>query len=92
LSRLPIDTLKIDRSFVAGLGHEPESDALVQTIVALAHALRLSVTAEGIEHAHQAHQLQALGCTRGQGYLFARPMPASDLAFFEVLTALPRAA
>jgi EAL domain-containing protein (putative c-di-GMP-specific phosphodiesterase class I) len=60
LSRLPIDTLKIDRSFVARLGQEPESTALVQTIIALAQALGLSVTAEGIEHAGQAAHLQAL--------------------------------
>jgi EAL domain-containing protein (putative c-di-GMP-specific phosphodiesterase class I) len=91
LSRLPINTLKIDRSFVAGLGHEAESDALVQTIIALAHALRLSVTAEGIEQLEQAGQLQALGCTRGQGFLFARPVPAADLDF-GVPEALPRAA
>jgi diguanylate cyclase (GGDEF)-like protein len=91
LSRLPINTLKIDRSFVAGLGLEPESDALVQTIIALAHALRLGVTAEGIEQPDQADQLQALGCTRGQGFLYARPVPAAELDF-TVSNALPRAA
>jgi EAL domain-containing protein (putative c-di-GMP-specific phosphodiesterase class I) len=80
LSRLPIDTLKIDRSFVARLGQEPESTAVVQTIIALAHALGLSVTAEGIETSAQAAHLQTLGCTRGQGFLYARPVPAADLA------------
>jgi hypothetical protein len=70
-----------DRGFVAGLGRESESDVLVQTIITLAHALRLGVTAEGIESAEQANQLQALGCTRGQGYFFARPVPAEELDF-----------
>jgi diguanylate cyclase (GGDEF)-like protein len=79
LSRLPIDTLKIDRSFVSRLGHEPESDAVVRTIVALAHTLNLSVTAEGIEEPEQAARLRRLGCHRGQGFLFARPAPPTDL-------------
>jgi predicted signal transduction protein with EAL and GGDEF domain len=81
LSRLPIDTLKIDRSFVSRLGEEPESTAVVQTIIALAHALGLSVTAEGIEHFGQAAHLQALGCTRGQGFLYARPAAAGEVDF-----------
>ncbi|HEY3059048.1 MAG TPA: EAL domain-containing protein [Chloroflexota bacterium] len=79
LSRLPIDTLKIDRSFVSRLGHEPESDAVVRTIVALAHTLNLSVTAEGIEQPEQAARLRALGCHRGQGYFFARPAAPSNI-------------
>src|SRR2546430_13551113 len=62
-SRLPINTLKIDRSFVAGLGHEPESEALVQTIIALAHALRLSVTAErSEEHTSELQSQSNLVC------------------------------
>ena len=77
LSRLPIDTLKIDRSFVSRLGHEPESDAVVRTIVALAHSLNMRVTAEGIEQLEQAAHLRALGCQLGQGFLFARPAPAN---------------
>jgi len=81
LSRLPIDTLKIDRSFVARLGQEPESTAVVQTIIALAHALGLTVTAEGIETSAQAAHLQALGCTRGQGFLYAHPAPGAELDF-----------
>jgi diguanylate cyclase (GGDEF)-like protein len=91
LSRLPIDTLKIDRSFVARLGQEPESTAVVQTIIALAHALGLSVTAEGIETSAQAAHLQTLGCTRGQGFLYARPAPAADLALSSA-PSMPRAA
>jgi diguanylate cyclase (GGDEF)-like protein len=92
LSRLPIDTLKIDRSFVARLGQETESVAVVQTIIALAHALRLSVTAEGIEHAEQASQLRALGCTRAQGYYFAQPQPAAQVDFGVARLAERRAA
>ena len=53
----------------------------MQTIVALAHALRLSVTAEGIERPEQAVQLVALGCRRGQGFFYARPVPAEDVDF-----------
>jgi EAL domain-containing protein (putative c-di-GMP-specific phosphodiesterase class I) len=79
LSRLPIDTLKIDRSFVSRLGLEPESDAVVRTIVALAHTLNLSVTAEGIERPEQAARLRSLGCQYGQGFLFARPAPADKV-------------
>ena len=75
LSQLPIDTLKIDRSFVGRLGQGPENDAVVRTIVALAQTLNLSVTAEGIERPEQAARLRALGCPRGQGFLFAYPTP-----------------
>ena len=81
LSLLPINTLKIDRSFVARLGRAPDGDAVVETIIALAHALRLSVTAEGIETPDQALHLQALGCQRGQGFYFARPVPANEVDF-----------
>ena len=79
LSRLPINTLKIDRSFVARLGQEPESTAVVETIIAMSNALRLSVTAEGIENAQQAAHLQALGCRRGQGFFYARAAPIEEL-------------
>jgi diguanylate cyclase (GGDEF)-like protein len=81
LSALPISTLKIDRGFVADLGREPRADAVVETIITLAHALHLTVTAEGIEEAAQAAHLTALGCSHGQGYLFGRPQPASALRF-----------
>jgi EAL domain-containing protein (putative c-di-GMP-specific phosphodiesterase class I) len=80
LKRFPVDTLKIDRSFVDGVGHDMQDTAIVQCVVALAKSLQLSVTGEGIESRDQAHHLGALGCDRGQGYLFARPMPAHALA------------
>jgi diguanylate cyclase (GGDEF)-like protein len=76
LKRFPVDTLKIDRSFVDGLGEDAQDTAIVRSIVALAKALGLSVTGEGIETAIQSDQLRELNCDRGQGYLFARPQPA----------------
>jgi diguanylate cyclase (GGDEF)-like protein len=76
LKRFPVDTLKIDRSFVDGLGEDSQDTAIVRSIVALAKALGLSVTGEGIETAVQREQLRDLDCDRGQGYLFARPQPA----------------
>jgi EAL domain-containing protein (putative c-di-GMP-specific phosphodiesterase class I) len=79
LKRFPVDTLKIDRSFVEGLGADSQAPAIVQGIVALAKALNLSVTGEGVETPAQHAQLRELGCDRGQGYLFARPLAAADL-------------
>ncbi len=76
LKRFPIDQLKIDRSFVAGLGRDPEDTAIVHAVVRLAHTLGLEVTAEGIETAAQLEALRATGCEHGQGYYFARPLPA----------------
>ena len=74
LQRFPVDTLKIDRSFVDNMVETPEGAELVKTIVAMAQALKLSVVAEGIETEAQLAQLNALGCLYGQGYLFARPL------------------
>jgi diguanylate cyclase (GGDEF)-like protein/PAS domain S-box-containing protein len=79
LRRLSADTLKIDRTFVAGLASSREDMAIVTATIALAHALDLSVTAEGIETADQAAVLRGLGCDRGQGFLFSRPVPAEGL-------------
>ncbi|MCL1892794.1 MAG: EAL domain-containing protein [Holophagaceae bacterium] len=78
LKRLPVDTLKIDKSFVDGLGLDHESTAIVEAITSLAKALNMKVTAEGIENADQLVHLRKLGCDIGQGYLFSRPMPAED--------------
>ena len=81
--RFPLDTLKIDRSFVSGLGRDVRSDAIVRATIAFAEALGLTVTAEGIETEAQFDLLRALGADRGQGYLFARPLDAADaLSFF----------
>lgn len=75
LKTLPVHTLKIDRSFIDGLGTEPEDSAIVAAVVDLGHALGLTVTAEGIETPVQLSELQALGCDLGQGFYFARPQP-----------------
>lgn len=79
LKRLPIDKLKIDKSFVAHLSDDHDSRAIALAIVSMAHSLRLTVTAEGIEHPAQAQILAEMHCNDGQGYLYARPMPASRI-------------
>ena len=80
LKDFPVDTLKIDRSFIRELGGEGGDPAIVRSVIALGHALHLEVTAEGIETAVQFAHLRTLRCDRGQGYLFARPVPADELA------------
>jgi EAL domain-containing protein (putative c-di-GMP-specific phosphodiesterase class I) len=75
LSVLPVDTLKIDRSLIAGLGRQHRDLAIVSAIVGLGHALDLTVTAEGVEDELQLHTLRTLGCDLGQGFYFARPQP-----------------
>lgn len=80
LKQLPVDCLKIDRSFVAGLGIDPDDRAIVRAVVAMAHALGLSVTAEGIETTQQLGELESLGCDVGQGFYFARPQPGEVVA------------
>ena len=77
--RFPVDVLKIDRSFVDGLGSDPDDTAIVQAIMVLASSLGLSVTAEGVETEVQLSELVRLGCRRVQGYLFGRPMSAERL-------------
>jgi EAL domain-containing protein (putative c-di-GMP-specific phosphodiesterase class I) len=79
LKRLPVDTLKIDRSFVNGLGQDAQDTAIVDSVLALARTLQLSVTGEGVETTAQARHLRQLGCDRGQGFLFARPLPPADI-------------
>jgi EAL domain-containing protein (putative c-di-GMP-specific phosphodiesterase class I) len=74
LKRFPVDTLKIDRTFVDGLGRHPHDTAIVEAVIALAKALNLTVTGEGIETAEQRNRLRMLGCDQGQGYFLARPL------------------
>ena len=82
LKRLPIDTVKVDQSFVAGLTENRDDAAIVTAIVAMSRSLGLEVVAEGVETEAQLHELQRLGCRRAQGYLLARPMsPAAARAF-----------
>jgi diguanylate cyclase (GGDEF)-like protein/PAS domain S-box-containing protein len=78
--RFAVQGLKIDRAFIGGLGRSREDNAIVTATLAFAAALDLSVTAEGIETVEQLERLQALGCPHGQGYLFSRPVPASEVA------------
>jgi diguanylate cyclase (GGDEF)-like protein len=78
LHRFPINTLKVDRSFVDTMEDGTENGEIVRTVIALAKTLRLDVVAEGIETIHQLHQLRILGCEYGQGYLFSRPVPAEE--------------
>jgi len=82
LKRLPIETLKVDRSFIDELDTNPEDVAIVRAIIALGEALGLSVLAEGVERVTQAAQLQALNCHLAQGYLFGHPLSADDLGLF----------
>jgi diguanylate cyclase (GGDEF)-like protein len=74
LKHLPLDTIKVDRTFVAGI-EEPADRSIVDAVIAMAHGLGIDVVAEGIETERQAERLRELGCDRGQGFLFARPMP-----------------
>jgi diguanylate cyclase (GGDEF)-like protein len=76
LQRLPIDVLKIDRSFVTGMMRDPDSVAIVRAVLSLAEALGMSTTAEGIETVELATTLAALGCATGQGFYYAKPLEA----------------
>lgn len=79
LAKLPVDTLKIDRSFVIDMTAGPQGLALVSTIISLAHALKLKVVAEGVETEEQARLLRLLNCDDMQGYLFSKPIPRETL-------------
>jgi diguanylate cyclase (GGDEF)-like protein/PAS domain S-box-containing protein len=76
LSKLPVDTLKIDRSFVIDMTAAPEGLALVSTIINLAHSLKLNVVAEGVETEEQSRLLRLLSCDEMQGFLFSKPVPS----------------
>jgi EAL domain-containing protein (putative c-di-GMP-specific phosphodiesterase class I) len=79
LHRFPVDTLKIDRSFVSTMEDGTENGEIVRTVITLAKALKMNVIAEGIESIHQLHQLRILDCEYGQGYLFSRALPAAEV-------------
>jgi EAL domain-containing protein (putative c-di-GMP-specific phosphodiesterase class I) len=79
LRRLPLSEVKIDRSFVIGMGSDDDDAAIVRSIIELARALGLRVVAEGVEDERTWRRLSALGCQVAQGWFFARPMPAAEL-------------
>ena len=87
LHRFPLDTLKIDRSFIARMTEGGENREIVNTIVSLGRNLGMDVVAEGVEDALQLADLRALSCKSGQGYFFARPLPAPDA--FDLITSAP---
>jgi EAL domain-containing protein (putative c-di-GMP-specific phosphodiesterase class I) len=76
LKRFPVEALKIDRSFIDGLGHDHEDTSIVEAIVTLAHALGLTAVAEGLETPTQLEALRVIGCDFAQGYLLGRALPA----------------
>ena len=80
LARFPVDTLKVDQSFVRRLSADAGTAAIVEATIALAHALNMEVTAEGIEIPEQLLRLQRQHCDRGQGFYFSHPLPATDVA------------
>ncbi len=80
LKRFPVDSVKVDRSFVDGLGIDGEDSAIVAAVVSLGHALGLSVVAEGVETSGQLRELLALGCDRAQGYWFSGPRDPTEFA------------
>jgi diguanylate cyclase (GGDEF)-like protein/PAS domain S-box-containing protein len=84
LKRFPIDTLKIDQSFVRDITSDPDTAAIVTAIIAMAHSLRLKVIAEGVEYPEQANFLKRYACDQMQGYLIKRPVPASE--FVELIS------
>ena len=79
LRRFDVDVLKLDRAFVRGLGTHASEAAIVDAIVVMAHALDLTVTAEGVDDEAQLAELRELGCDAAQGFLFAGPAPAEEL-------------
>ena len=79
IARLPIHSLKIDRSFVVGMMQSPDSLAIVKSVISLAHALRLHVVAEGMETDEQAALLRQLKCDEAQGYLISPPVSAENV-------------
>jgi EAL domain-containing protein (putative c-di-GMP-specific phosphodiesterase class I) len=80
LQRFPLDVLKVDKAFVDGVAHGPEESALAAAIIRLGHTLHLQTVAEGVESPEQVAHLRRLGCQEAQGFLFAQPLPADQVA------------
>jgi EAL domain-containing protein (putative c-di-GMP-specific phosphodiesterase class I) len=81
LTTFPFDKIKIDKSFIRNLTHQPRSSAIIASIVTLARGLDMSVTAEGVETSEEFERLTALGVNFAQGYLFGRPQPVEQITF-----------
>jgi len=79
LKRFPADFLKIDRSFVEGLGKDPKDEGIVSAVIDLARVLGMEEIAEGVETTEQATHLRELGCRFAQGYLYSKPLPAEGI-------------
>jgi len=92
LHEIPVDVLKIDRSFVSQLGQSNHRRVLIQATVLVARALGIQTVAEGVETVEQARLLDELGCSMAQGFLFGRPMAPDDLAHWQCLRLEPVAA
>ena len=78
LNKFPIDTLKIDRSFVSQIEHDKRSMDIIKAIVAMAHSFKMDVVAEGIEKKIEMAMLESAGCQMGQGFYFGRPAPCDE--------------
>jgi len=78
LSRFPVELLKIDRSFVKGLGEDPEVRVILSAMISLAHGLGMKAIAEGVETVEQFARLRRMGCDMVQGYYFSEPLPFED--------------
>ena len=89
LKQLPVQKLKIDQGFVAGLPGDDDDVAIVRAVIALAQSMGMQVHAEGIEHVEQAQFLLDYNCDLGQGYWFGRPMPARELDWQRAPTIRP---
>ena len=76
----PVDVIKIDRSFISGLGRNREDEAIVASIISLAQSLAVDTVGEGVETDEHARELRDLGCRHAQGFHFARPGPANEVA------------
>ena len=85
LKNLPLDILKIDKTFIDNLKEGGVEKEIIRTIVSLAHILRLEVVAEGVETQEQYNYLRQIGCNKVQGYYLSRPIPAEEILFFTKL-------